>query len=396
MNYKVKIALVITAVTVVTVGASVKFYADGVVRPYSSEEQIATMAESLACDLSCMQKTSISNKYKFLAHNDDKPIYVSFRDCSENVKTVATKSLDYVFGIVGQMNEKYRYEIVENKGGNFFSDETVIEYRAENLKEDAKTNGGSSFAGLATLGQYNNHYTISYDKASFEGELSAPKQYNELLRQLCYVFQFSNNVDSSVKCFFNKDFGENYATFTANDIKCLACVYAPEFTSTIQQENVLAKVEAVVQPAEEMDYEQFIQKLGNYKQLYYDKFNIMFVEKFFSDEGNSYVAYAYTIMVNDGKYLINVWNQNEKCIGRARGTVVNFNGVNILKNVKLRCGFGESLLTYTPFESDVAFYKSNRNLYLLHDINGEVINCEITIKPEDYKNDTYYWFAKTT
>ena len=48
-----------------------------------------------------------------MKHNNGDPIYVCFdKEYSEDLKEQAKKSLDYIFGIAGKINNHYHYEIV--------------------------------------------------------------------------------------------------------------------------------------------------------------------------------------------------------------------------------------------------------------------------------------------
>ena len=75
-----------------------------------------TQMNKLLTDLNCNTKSMIAETGSIirLAHNNGGPIYVSFDDnVPENIRIASIKSLDYIFGLVGEINDYYYYKVVE-------------------------------------------------------------------------------------------------------------------------------------------------------------------------------------------------------------------------------------------------------------------------------------------
>ena len=85
------------------------------------------------------------------AHNFDKPIYVTISSqFSDKEQNMIKESLDYIFGLVGEINPNYRYEIVDELPKNYsnivFEKEKLddkVRAQAFNYKENVvnKANG---------------------------------------------------------------------------------------------------------------------------------------------------------------------------------------------------------------------------------------------------------------
>ena len=100
--------------TVATILGSVGLTAHNKAGRISEESQVETIAEALDCDLSYMKYNSTGGVVRMM-HNGDEPIYVHITDeMNEEETGLIKESLDYVFGIVGSINDKYKYEIVDN------------------------------------------------------------------------------------------------------------------------------------------------------------------------------------------------------------------------------------------------------------------------------------------
>ena len=79
---------------------------------YVSQEEIIETADLLDCDTGYLMKHN--DDFVRMKHNDGEPIYICFDEqYPKDLKEKAKQSLDYIFGIVGKINSKYRYEIVD-------------------------------------------------------------------------------------------------------------------------------------------------------------------------------------------------------------------------------------------------------------------------------------------
>ena len=112
-----KIGLVYFLSTMAVITGAGAIYGNISLADYANNDQINAIAKELDCDLGYVSK--VNKKYARMQHNGKDPVYVCFDSrLSELEKQCATKALDYMFGIVGEINSNYRYQIVNKSEYN--------------------------------------------------------------------------------------------------------------------------------------------------------------------------------------------------------------------------------------------------------------------------------------
>ena len=97
-------------------GLAIKGYIDN--SKYISNAEIEQNFVEFGVENPYVFQGAISNEYKRLAYNEGEPIYVSFSKEFENnemLKDSAIYALDYLFGILNEINPNYYYKLVSNK-----------------------------------------------------------------------------------------------------------------------------------------------------------------------------------------------------------------------------------------------------------------------------------------
>lgn len=112
---------------------------------YSDEDQMRDLAEKLNCDTSYL--SGKGEDYYRLAHNDGAPIPIAFEENYDpRAKKVAIEAMDYMFGMLQDINPVYHYEIVSleeykdrDRGVNGieFSIKTQAELKSEKVEARA-------------------------------------------------------------------------------------------------------------------------------------------------------------------------------------------------------------------------------------------------------------------
>lgn len=95
------------------VGYAIKGAVDN--KRYTSTTTITETLEELGVENVYLFQGNLTKNYRRLANNGNEPIYVAFSKEFENdnvLKDSAIKSLDYLFGIVGEINPSYKYKVV--------------------------------------------------------------------------------------------------------------------------------------------------------------------------------------------------------------------------------------------------------------------------------------------
>ena len=85
---------------------------------YSSNDQISKIVNALGADndLVLRHNPDKNGSAIRLAHNNGKPIEVAFAPGFEDLEKYTTDSLDYLFGVLGDINDNYKYEVVDFTG----------------------------------------------------------------------------------------------------------------------------------------------------------------------------------------------------------------------------------------------------------------------------------------
>ena len=118
------IVALIGAITIAgfTVGKNYEIF-----KNYSTSDELSDYCESLECDTSYILKAN--NELLRMKHNNGEPIYVYIdEDISDLEKKYIKQSLDKMFGIVGSINNKYHYEIVNKSKYDSQLNKTRIYY----------------------------------------------------------------------------------------------------------------------------------------------------------------------------------------------------------------------------------------------------------------------------
>lgn len=355
---KRRLIFTIVILSIVAIVGGGKAYADNKMKDYASLDQIKTISQTVGADLKVMN--TARNGFKVLAHNGNEPIYITFdKSCSQEVIDTAKQTLDYMFGYTQKINDKYRYEVVENAKSSFFSDKTVIEYKAENLGEkDSQLSQASSIPNLMTIGKYNNRLTISYDKDTFDNdELSQSQEYNALLRELCHAFQFKEV--STGDSFVNPNVGNNMGLLSPNDVNCLASVYSP---SNVNVQKYKLKINTIINECKDAYYKDVSKLITEERvDITEDKLHVILYEKM----GDAHLFY--NIVVKDGRYKLAIFDSNNLLIEKTEGNAELKGGVFILKSVKLKHGLSHDFEIVNNYNSDVMIFKDGEGKYELYD-----------------------------
>lgn len=356
---------------VVAIGYGFKLYGDNKMKDYASDIQMAKIASSLDADLSYMIKSS-SGSCNILAHNNEEPIYITFdKSCSQDVIDTAKQTLDYLFDYIVQFNDKYKYLIVADAKSGFFSDKTVIEYKAEDLGEvNTKLSQEKSLSNILTGGRYNHRFIISYDKESFDqNKMTENQEYNSLLKELCHAFQFNNTNSNSIMNL--KPENENIGIFSENDIKCLASVYSPKISGGQQFKNIIDVAKSIIQNRKQEVTENVMTQIPE-KRKTFDFTRNKFI---FKDTLSDGTIIYYNILLKNFRYRIGIVSENDITITEQTGEIGYKDKIVYLRNLRLTHGFGEKFLNNKDTISDIAIFRQEDGEYKIADLDSGVLDC---------------------
>ncbi len=361
-GFKIAGATALLAVTLISCSPSLDFTA----QEYASQETISETADFLNCDLSYIQQRN--DGFVRMRHNNGDPIYVCFDSAySEDLKTKAIESLDYVFGIVGKINDNYHYEIVEKTEYLLKGNKTKIYYTFGDKLETSNAYMESEFHSLMETKE--NPFYYQYKLCLNIKNIEDDKELKySLVHELLHAFGLGDVYTYSNG---NKHYGNTimnnklkYNMITPNDLACLISLYADEDCDLTKMQSELKKYE-----------NKFYKVLANNVKDGFettemvDESNFMWTTNII--EGTPLkieYGYNYEITVENETYWLQIYDyRTNELIDECRGEVYNHEGVLILKNIKLKNGMNpyDQTKSYTGgFIQDFAIMKFNGNLYL--------------------------------
>lgn len=349
-----------------TLFAGVVAYSNIKFSDYAPDSQVDAIAQSLNCDTSYLTKRD--GHYCRMQHNGDEPIYVYFDETlTELDEELATKSLDYVFGVIGDINENYRYEIVDKAVYDAKENKSRIKYivgnpttkygdldievngTAESIlnKQTKLTNKRLTDDFLITMDELEENYT-------YEGRLYT--YIHELLHLVGFADVHTLESMKTTDKFYGNtimlsDNSGDVDIITPNDYKALLSLLT-----------------------EKLGEEELTERIGDYKQkvVQYEKdYYKFYVKKVAENSGatqrlqegdlcfegrlrrimldNSETVTYYEVSIVGNNYNLKIFNEKNMLIDEASGDVVRYNGVAVLKNVCLKNGIDPT--------SDEEFYE---------------------------------------
>lgn len=402
---KVKKALLIgasAALLILTlIFGGTALYANIAYSDYSNNAQVEEIAEVLDCDLSYASKKD--DKYLRLEHNGNKPIYVCLDDAlNAEERHSIIKSLDTIFGLVGQINPKYRYEIVDQEQFDSLGTKTKIYYTLGQHR--VESNGKIADANAHIERKYNwlsflttkrtmNEFVVSIDREKSKDSL----EY-DALHETLHLFgdddvftilttQFSHKHQGNT--LLQPQIGEDVMLFSPNDVRLLISQYAPKFKNDEEKQSFISQYTAMLEEYDEIYYSAYA---SHCKENYYAKGE-------FSSHSFTYqntIHYTQTpelnpthiITVNENQYTLEIYNRDGVLLDSTSGEVYWKDGVAILRNVTLEKGLKPGIKNSTfkdGYVQDLALipkgnFASLVDLKVDSDYTGRVIYQENEIE----------------
>ncbi len=312
---------------------------------FASQEEVSYSAELLECDTSYLMKQN--GDFLRMKHNNGDPIYVCFDESySEDLKTKATEALDYVFGIVGKINNKYHYEIVDKITFDLKINKTKIYYTFGNevkdkLGNDREVNGFAENHS-AWYNNFTDNPVMNYYEINVDSSLSIDKVLGTFIHEDLHTFGLDDvytiqAIKKTNKYYGNTymNVGANFEMITPNDLGCLISLYSDDNTDMVKMKQELKKYE-----------NKFYNYYANLCKERYKTTEDVVDENFSwfggiirTNEDGSTVGSNYTLRVENGRYLLKIIDVNtNEVVESFSGEATLQNGVMILKNVELKSG----------------------------------------------------------
>ena len=348
-NKAVKIASAMILSGVIILGANI---ATDLQYPVTITQQDAyKLAEQLGANTSYVQQKF--GRIGRLQHNDDQPIFVSFSDdISYETKEDTIKALDYMFGIMGDINTNYRYEIVDNVDDLKYLNKTTIEFSSKNFSQnngDLHTEG--LFEHLPNETSFTGSKGVLFKNVNIYLDNNMDNPYYIGLHELAHAFGigdvYSLDVQNSLTNINFKDFKQ--PILTPNDYKILWAFYAPEFKSENEMKQYIEKANMYIEEYTKNYYVSVLESQREYNiktledsgRYSEDRIKeittttpINDIDVIFDSPINVSVD-SIRVKVKNGRYVIAIYNNSMEVINSCKGVAHIIDGEIFLENVAL-------------------------------------------------------------
>lgn len=328
----------------------------------SNQTQISSIAQQLNADQTVMTNNKANRVYR-LDHNNGEPIYVSVdANFTEAEQANIAWSLDYVFGLVGDINPNYHYEIVseDQRINESRLGKTTIKYQEDNsnfstslgISNESYGSCRREFDNLSKLVNnptYDN-FIITYNR---EKNLSSSENMQKytFLHELLHAFGFEDVYNATaMNSYINKfcgdtvmndHIGSNTNMLTPSDYRNIISAYAPR----MNDDELKEFINIYKQKTQEYDESYY----KSYASICENKLNIIsnldtsknytagFTKTLTTENGNQITEYI-TIKIKDGKYSLSIYDTNGVLLDNAKGDIMDCDNLFILSDVQLKKG----------------------------------------------------------
>ena len=352
-------------------------------KDYASWSQVEEISNALNCDMSYMEMVG-KRAIKTFQHNKGEPIYVSLPDdAPEHIKESIKLSLDYMFGIMEQINSNYKYKIVSDAELNAYKmkGKSTIEFnRSEKalpttMSADAMISADRDLTSFVTFGKMVDNYTITYDAQKLEKQTPSIESGCEVfLHELLHVFSFSDVYDRDAvyaNSYIHPSVGDKYDVFLPNDLKCLISAYAPKLKNNAEKREYISNMKKLVSDYEKTFYRDVIAEEKRNTTVDIENGNISLILKNSIKQNKQTYNYYYKIEISNGRYNLNIFDENKNLLDSNQGEVIWVDGVYVLKDACLKHGLGSNLhralqgnsVAYENLITDLRLYKYTKTIY---------------------------------
>ena len=373
-------------------GMALSYVSDEVVfENYADNQEQDEMVKLLDC------QDVYRDKWGYrLKHNDTQPIYVSISDdFTQAQREEVVKALDYIFGIVGEINDNYRYEIVEK---DFKFAKTSIHFR---IKGDGdyegihKQNFNSFMSLLGGHGMMSYNHTISIDPQFLETQQK--RTYSVCVHELLHCFGIDDVYSAKNKPYVSNTFvnvnveNKGVEMLTPNDMKLLCAMYHKPFANNEERDafvqQVLEKVDAYsveFYTHHDKAFQEYYQKIyeeKGYPQTTIDRLNMHLPiqnGKFtFYQISNSQKIGSIELVLDDSGYTVTTFDHNQNQLDSCSGKAYMVNNAVYLQNVNL-----DPLLSDANSYVDLCLYLQADGKYVLKDLTDSAVFYGTNLKLE--------------
>ena len=385
-------------------------YARGTGSHYKSDEQVAAIVSELDSDDSLLQESRIAHNGFLPYNNNNKPICVSFSKEYEGTryKRIAINALDYIFGLLSEINDNYSYKVVstpEVAVRQGFGESVIRFYEKDLVGENKSAHGTEqSKRNLIDIFSGKNMFSDIFINADFDllNKCSDEYVFYVFVHELTHGFGRNDVYDKSG---INYPNGINYDTYmfvrypesifpqmlTPDDYVQLLSEYSKKYNTDAEKEACIQRCKYLLQEYKNKYYQTFADTLNDKFQTDGKKIknaeaeNYNFSRTIVYTDGEM-AKHLYQLEVKDGRYKLTILNDDGEVIDCAKGEVIQHGNYKFLKNIYLKhgitplnkddnslgkeYGITETFVLFNLYQNEADHY----SLYIPHDNDLNFIN----------------------
>jgi len=322
-----------------------------------------------------------------LKHNGDEPIYIQIDEkFSAEQKETMIQALDFIFGLVGDINDNYRYEIVDDVNQLKYFNKTKINYSIQ----DKVIHNNKEVYGLYTTyldvfksnkkGEFINKGNVDIEN---ENASDLDELYFTTLHETFHLFGVKDVYFNSIGETYNNTFinvGNRHTLkmITPNDYKLLISLYAKDLNELKENERQ-EYISQLEQKIEDYTFRYYSHYQEAHKQDLIKKgfsaYDVMInttyvplendIDVTFTDTISTKGISAIRVKVKGDKYVIATYDENNNLLESCMGKAYHVGGQIFLHNVELK-NLKKGSQTYADL--CVEMHTNNTKYYRLRDI----------------------------
>ena len=286
-----------------------------------------------------------------LQHNNGQPIYVAIEDeyFNESQQTLIVSALDYIFDLVGDINQNYHYQIVEDSSEASYQSSSHITFKVSQVDgANAMATRKPSMYCFGSKGAFNNANTIVYDLEFLTQNKN--RFYYTTLHELLHVFGledvYGTKQQTHLDTYLNVYTDERLQMITPNDYKMLVACYAADL-NTIQrdkQNDYLNLLFDKIDKYSQQYYEYYCNVKSGVKPQTISMLSEMAVNEKEDESQGETISFGVNLTrggervetnLNEGRYSLKVYDNQNKMIDSCEGKVYEVDGQIFLQGVHL-------------------------------------------------------------
>lgn len=340
--------LVITSLAIVTIG-SAGLHAGSEIRHRDNSP--------LSQTYEMQQDLGFTGNYRSvggrrLEHNNGEPIYVSISsEFNDEQRAIIIEHLNHIFGLVGSINDNYKYEIVESVDSIKYLGKSTIKIRFEDLipEHAGETTSYNSLLSLSSTGKFTRKCDIKISRFYNSPESAGKYEFNYDMRffpytvshELFHCFGVGDiyTLDTvSFNSLINID-NQDMTIVSPNDYKLLVSLYSRSLSGCSEEEKeaYLEQSKKMIEEYTQSYYEQYCKKqrqslLDDSHDKIDGDIDVTFNEMIFFRLDYNAKLTRMRVKTQNNKYTIALLDSEGQVLDKCSGRLRNIDGVLILEN----------------------------------------------------------------